>query len=469
MNKNRLLRLSPPWRGGWIAKVALSSLLVAIASVTAYAQTDEIGQVQDPQVEDVQTLDTKIECKKDCKKIECRADYNKRMRTRTWSVYAEGGTSWATGVWYPSLDARPSYGISPAVGVGVDYNIVPWMRVGAEYLWSRYRGEQRFSALDPKVMPMKTYGNYLMNYHNAKLGAGFNVMELWPKRKAQWLNLYVGTGVGYMMASGNEYGMYLSSTQTKDGVTLPISSSATISNEKSILITGNVRTTNEHSSFNTVYIPTSLHIEADVTRRVTLGLKGELDWLLNTKDIVPRNVIFGLVTARYNLVPSRAKAMERYYEGQVTTLNDRINDLQREALEAEARATAERERLQAERADLELRLNDCLDNAAALAALQATHYVQFAHDSSFISVSEKQRLRTYARSMAGKTLSIVAETSTPGTEGYNLTLSERRLKRVVDFLIAEGFPHLDLKPQTAIGEANGINSAEGRRVTIKAE
>ncbi len=106
-----------------------------------------------------------------------------------WSIYAEGGLSWATDVWYRNLDAKRSYKQSPAVGGGVDFTIRPWVRVGAEYLWSRYRREQRLSQLDTKTMPVKVYGNYLMNFHNMKLGAGFNFMELWPCRRAQWLNI----------------------------------------------------------------------------------------------------------------------------------------------------------------------------------------------------------------------------------------------------------------------------------------
>ena len=74
----------------------------------------------------------------------------------------QGGLSWATGVWYENVNAKKSYGMAPAVGGGVDYTIRPWVRVGAEYMWSRYRREQRLSSLDAAQMPIKAYGNYLM-------------------------------------------------------------------------------------------------------------------------------------------------------------------------------------------------------------------------------------------------------------------------------------------------------------------
>ena len=327
-----------------------------------------------------------------------------------WSIYAEGGLSWATDVWYQNLDAKRSYKQSPAVGGGVDFTIRPWVRVGAEYLWSRYRREQRFSTLD---------------------------------------------------------------TKTQDGQTTPLTDGTSISNDGAITITGNVQTKNRHEKFNTFYVPASLHIEADVSRRFTIGLKGEMDWLLNRKDIAPKNLVFALATVRYNFVPNRARAQRACYEGAIATLGDRVNALQREASEAKAQADkAENARRQAEqqKADLERRLQDSENSKpTAATAAQPSHFVQFDHNSSYMSRAEVDRLKAFAQSVRGKKLALVAEASTPGTEGYNQTLSERRLQRVVEALVKEGFALEDLHPTTAIGEQKGKPSAEGRRVTITVE
>ena len=447
MNKRQAKPLIPLLGGRW-ARVGLTALLTAFVAVGAQAQTAGEGSTQPPR------------------------DRNSELRTRTWSIYAEGGLSWATDVWYQNLDAKRSYKQSPAVGGGVDFTIRPWVRVGAEYLWSRYRREQRFSTLDTKTMPVKTYGNYLMNFHNAKLGVGFNLMELWPRRRAQWLNIWAGTGVGYTFAKGNEYGIYFSNTKTQDGQTTPLTDGASISNDGAITITGNVQTKNRHEKFNTLYIPASLHIEADVSRRFTIGLKGEMDWLLNRKDIAPKNLVFALATVRYNFVPSRARAQRVCYEGEIATLGDRVNALQREASEAKAQADkAENARRQAEQqnADLQRRLQDCENSKPTAAADQASHFVQFDHNSSYMSRAEANRLKAFARSVRGKKLSLVAEASTPGSNGYNQQLSERRLRRVVEVLVKEGFALEDLHPTTAIGEQKGKPSAEGRRVTITVE
>ena len=92
--------------------------------------------------------------------------------------------------------------------------------------------------------------------------------------------------------------------------------------------------------------------------------------------------------------------------------------------------------------------------------------MQFNHNSSHVGGAEAERLRAFARSVRGERLALVAEASTPGGEDYNVRLSERRLRRVVEILVSEGLSAGDLRPATAIGARNGKPSAEGRRVTI---
>lgn len=400
-------------------------------------------------------------------------DLNSELRHRTWSFYAQGGLSWATGVWYRNIDAKRSYRQSAAAGGGVDLTIRPWVRVGAEYIWSRYRREQRLSALDAETMPVKAYGNYMMNLHNAKLGVGLNLMEIWPERRAQWLNIWAGTGAGYTFGRGNEYGIHFSNTLTQGGQTTPLTGGASISNDDAITITGNVRTTNRHERFNAFYIPASLHVEADLCRRLTVGLKGEMDWLLNRGDIAPKGYAFALVTLRYNLVPSRARVQRAYYEGEISALGARLDALRLEADRSRARADEAEEALrlaETRNADLQGLLSDCEEcraRAEAVAsAAPASHYVQFDHNSSHVGGAEADRLRAFARSVRGERLALVAEASTPGGEDYNVRLSERRLRRVVEILVGEGLSAGDLRPATAIGARNGKPSAEGRRVTI---
>ena len=496
MNKSLTKPLIRPLGGRW-ARVCLTALLTTVVTVGAQAQatcesgmqarTTGPGGAQDQAtVEGGTPSQTQARACADslggaqaltaCDIVLTPPrDLNSELRHLTWSVYAQGGLSWATGVWYRNLDAKRSYRQSAAAGGGVDFTIRPWVRVGAEYIWSRYRREQRLSALDAETMPVKAYGNYMMNLHNAKLGVSLNLMEIWPERRAQWLNIWAGTGAGYTFGRGNEYGIHFSNTLTQGGQTTPLTGGASISNDDAITITGNVRTTNRHERFNAFYIPASLHVEADLCRRLTVGLKGEADWLLNRGDIAPKGYAFALVTLRYNLVPSRARVQRAYYEGEISALGGQLDALRLEADRTRARADEAEEALrlaETRNADLQGLLSDCeecrarAEAEAVASAAPTSHFVQFDHNSSHVGGAEADRLRAFARSVRGERLSLVAEASTPGGEDYNVRLSERRLRRVVEILVGEGLSAGDLRPATAIGARNGKPSAEGRRVTI---
>ena len=491
MNKSLTKPLIRPLGGRW-ARVCLTALLTTVVTVGAQAQASgesgtqarTTGQGGAQAMTQTQAMTQAQACaagRGGAQDLTAGGeivltpprDLNSELRHRTWSVYTQGGLSWATGVWYRNLDAKRSYRQSAAAGGGVDFTIRPWVRVGAEYIWSRYRREQRLSALDTKAMPVKAYGNYMMNLHNAKLGVGLNLMEIWPERRAQWLNIWAGTGAGYTFGRGNEYGIHFSNTLTQGGKTTPLTGGASISNDDAITITGNVRTTNRHERFNAFYIPASLHVEADLGRRLTVGLKGEMDWLLNRGDIAPKGYAFALVTLRYNLVPSRARVQRAYYEGEISALGGRLDALRLEADRSRARADEAEEALrlaETQNADLQGLLSDCEEcraRAEAVASAAPTsHFVQFDHNSSYVGDAEADRLRAFARSVRGERLALVAEASTPGGEDYNVRLSERRLRRVVEILVGEGLPAGDLRPATAIGARNGKPSAEGRRVTI---
>lgn len=444
MNTIRTKKLITLSGGRW-ARIGFSVLLTSLFTVGAQAQTVSEG------------------------KADLLRNTNKELRTNTWSIYAQGGLSWATGVWYQNLDAKKSYKQSPAVGGGIDFTIRPWIRVGADYIWSRYRREQRFDKLDTDASPAKTYGNYVINTHNVKLGVQFNFMEFWPNRKPQWLNIWMGTGLGGTFARGNEYGIWVGNTVSENGNTKPFFGDINISNDATVTVTGKVATVNRREKFDKLFIPATLHIEADVSRQFTLGLKGEMDWLLNRKEVAPKHLIYAMATVRYNFVQSRSRKLRNYYDGELAALNDRTNNLRQEADAEKARADREsalRQKTEQQNADLQRQLDDCQKSKKTVVATQE-HFVQFAHNSSYMSREEMDRLRSFARSVKGKKLTVVAEASTPGTSDYNQLLSERRMKRVVDVLVKEGFAPQDIQPQVAIGSKEGKKAAEGRRVTIK--
>lgn len=301
-----------------------------------------------------------------------------------------------------------------------------------------------------------------------KLGVQFNFMEFWPNRKPQWLNIWMGTGLGGTFARGNEYGIWVGNTVSENGNTKPFFGDINISNDATVTVTGKVATVNRREKFDKLFIPATLHIEADVSRQFTLGIKGEMDWLLNRQEVAPKNLIYALATVRYNFVKSRASKLREFYGEEIAALNDRANSLRQEAEAEKARADSEaalRQQAEQHNSDLQRQLDDCQQGKKVVAEAPE-HYVQFANNSSYMSREETDRLRSFARSMKGEKLAILAEASTPGTPEYNQAISERRLKRVVKVLLKEGFAPEDLHPQTAIGAKNGKNNYEGRRVTI---
>lgn len=397
-------------------------------------------------------------------------------RTNTWSVYAQGGLSWASSVGYENINARKSYGQYPAFGAGVDYNIRPWVRVGAEYLTSGYRREQRISALDISAGPSQAYGKLSVLYHKAKIGADFNIMELWPHRRAKCLNLYLGTGVGMLFGKASEYSLLFGTEIIKDGVSQPVTGNIDISNTESISVRGNATSKYVRSTFNSPYIPLNLHFEVDVTPQLTLGLKGECDWTLTRSGMTPGNLFAALATIRINLVPSKAQILRRRCAEQRAKMKS-CYDRRISALEEDARKTAaESDEYRRKAEDMEKANVRLAEENSALKALvedyssrKSSLTVYFDNNSSVLSAEQTGLLNDYLSGVQDKYLSIIAESSAPGSEAHNLRLSEYRLQSVMRAIESAGIDTRNVVYGKAIGELNGKAGDDGRCVTITAE
>ena len=125
--------------------------------------------------------------------------YNDTVRTHTWSAYVQGGGT-------VHHDMRGTNGmathkpIMPFGGVGVKYNIKPWIRLGlnleydmlksSDKDWLSTTTKRDFEIKDPSTG--KTYSTTLntkvdifqnkntMHYGMADLNVDFNIMELSP-------------------------------------------------------------------------------------------------------------------------------------------------------------------------------------------------------------------------------------------------------------------------------------------------
>ena len=83
-------------------------------------------------------------------------------RTGSWSLYGEGGATRVHGLGMQDVKAAPFTDVSPEFGLGVSYNIRPWVRLGLNYDWSGFAREQRLDrfvrqyAKSPRQAPNKT-------------------------------------------------------------------------------------------------------------------------------------------------------------------------------------------------------------------------------------------------------------------------------------------------------------------------
>ena len=133
--------------------------------------------------------------------------YNDTVRTHTWSVYIQGGGTLYHGMRGMDEIAKRKH-IMPFGGVGVKYNIKPWVRLGLNLEYDMLRSTDKgmlstttnkdYEIKDPstgKTYPttletkMDRFQNrYTMQYAMADLNVDFNIMEFWHNRKAQQLN-----------------------------------------------------------------------------------------------------------------------------------------------------------------------------------------------------------------------------------------------------------------------------------------
>jgi outer membrane protein OmpA-like peptidoglycan-associated protein len=214
----------------------------------------------------------------------------------------------------------------------------------------------------------------------------------------------------------------------------------------------------------------SLHLEFDVARQVSVGLKGGVNLAFDSKELAPKSLAFGMLTLRYNFVPSEAKVMKRHYNRRMAAMAESVAEALRKADAEKARADkAEGDLRNAikENAELQRKLDDV--QKIVTKEKKPQHTVLFDNNSSYFSEAQGAALREFARKHRGKKLSLVAEASQPGTKEYNQEISERRLERVVKALVKEGFKEKELRPSIAIGSKRGIDSARARRVTITVE
>lgn len=234
-------------------------------------------------------------------------DYDS-LHANPWSVYLQGGMSWAGGVDMKNVDASSGTNVSPLVGLGVNYNLRPWVRLGFNYEFSKFCREQRFSDFQPVAPKLhstgtpteqyggRVYSNMWTQYHNIDLTAEFNVMEIWKNLQNKKFNLYVGTGVGCMFANGNTYDIAMGYERWSSSDNYENSVQVGDNHELYSWMTAN----NSRHSFSSLYVPVVLSAEYDINPKWSAGVRGGGKFLFSSDDFAPKNVWSAAVVVRYN-------------------------------------------------------------------------------------------------------------------------------------------------------------------------
>lgn len=212
--------------------------------------------------------------------IEVSAQKTSSERGKGFSIYLQNG---AVGTRIPTLGS--AFKPAPAVGIGTDFIVAPWFRIGAEYLWSNLAREQRMAKADANG---KFYGMYKGNFHNVQLNLGFNVFKAFGVHSPCCMGLWLSTGAGAMFGMGSHFELVRTTTDAKREGTM-VHAPLNIESRRT--------TVRPEQAY---YIPVALHFEMPLNQMVDLGLKLQANTALKAMEYAPKNQFAALVTLRYN-------------------------------------------------------------------------------------------------------------------------------------------------------------------------
>ena len=395
-------------------------------------------------------------------------------RTATWSLYAEGGATMAHGLGMSSVDAAPGMNIFPEIGAGVSFNIRPWIRLGANYDFSKYAREQRFSEFQPLEIPAgegtlsEQYGGLVYSkmwthYHAADATIEFNLMELWRNRKDKRFNLYAGAGFGWLFAKGNTYDISMGHERWSESYKETINTW--------------LNAVNTSHKYDVGYVPMLLSAEFDISPVVTVGLQGNYKRLLSC-DNAPKGIGTASVVLRLNILGSKSgykSTGRKLRESELALAAMTVASAAAKA-DCEASGKAKDEALasaMSENASLKERVDALEKENAGLKARRTSETlekltVQFSNDSFRLSAAAKADLDAFAERMKALNeteLVVVGEASATGASGHNQRLSELRIETVLDYLRKQGVDCSRAFRQP-LGDSGKDASDSARRATV---
>ena len=396
--------------------------------------------------------------------------YNDSVRVRTWSVYMQGGISSYHGVRSELFD-NSKRTMAPDLNLGVKYNIQPWVRLGvnAGYTMLKSSGNHSLSItttdhnflIGDRTGTLELKSDRLQNLNNTYLAgvdanADFNILEIWPKRKAQWLSLYAGAG--YMRGwnrNSQTWSYNERATATGDAYFNGYSHSYLKSSE-------------DKKHFNALYIPLSLSLEFDIQRQLTLGVIGQYKCIPTKSDFSPKGIYSAGVVIRYNFVKSKSKLQRK----QIADLYSELDASQVDCASAKAtlqrQSREEMERLKKEADELKRQI-ESINSTAAGKGEETSAIIYFENDSWELSSKGGEQLQVLAEKLKThpeKKIMLISSANTVGHENRNKKLSSNRLNTVKQFLLSQGVSDTQFKTEVSLGDYGMTTSSDCRRVIV---
>ena len=135
------------------------------------------------------------------------------INVRLW-----GGPSLNVGG-FASVGSKNESAVQPLAGIGVSVNVLPQLRVGMAYGYTRMIREQIDGTLTPiagNVLPGSVegtvYSDLKTHFYALDLTAEYNVLPMGGP-----LALYAGTGAGCLFASGNTWSLGVRNEVSDEG------------------------------------------------------------------------------------------------------------------------------------------------------------------------------------------------------------------------------------------------------------
>ncbi len=211
--------------------------------------------------------------------------------TGTVGLRLDGGASWAFGSSFENIGANQVNLLQPYAGACLLINIKPWVRIGADYSYTRMIREQLFTSLQPETG--NVYRDFKTRFHGASLTGEFDLVELLGRGKGPGrVGLWLGTGLGFLFSQGNTWNVSVSNEISADKQTIRI------------------RGHNEPLSYNAPFIPVTLSLEYAFLPQVALSIGGGYRFLPGKTDLAPRHQAYAKAGLVFNLTGKRYRAKQ---------------------------------------------------------------------------------------------------------------------------------------------------------------